>query len=344
MQKNVTIKSIAEELNLNLSTVSRVLNGYGEKYRISSKTIEAVRQTAETLNYTPNNIAKSLRLKKSSTIGLVVPDISNPWFSTIALEVEKKCRKNEYNVILCNSGDDVKTEKRSLSLLQNWMVDGFIIAPTGIEYKHLVSLKKKGVPLVLIDRFFENADLPFVSTNDFAGAVAANEYLIKNGHKKIACIQGIENTSPNIQRVNGYKQALINHKIGVKQELIYGNDFSFQNGYHCTKQLVKGLAKSKVTAVFSAGNQISLGILKALKEENIKVPSDLSIVSFDDHNYLELLYTPLTTVSHMNENLGQRALALLFGIIEEGYSKEIATGYLLPTKLVIRESVKDIKI
>src|SRR6218665_602390 len=342
MRKNVTIKSVADELGLNLSTVSRVLNGYGEKYRISVKTIKAVNQMAEKLNYVPNNIAKSLRLKRSSTIGLVVPDISNPWFTTIALEVEKKCRKNGYNILLCNSGEDVKTEKRSIALLQNWMADGIIVAPTGIEYKHLVSVKKKGIPLVLIDRFFENIELPFVSTNDYNGALEANEYLIKNGHKRIACIQGIVNTSANIQRVNGYKRALMNHEIDVLQELIVGSDFSFQNGYHHTKQLVKKLAKNKITAVFSTGNQISLGVLKALKEENIKIPSDLSLVSFDDHNYLELLYTPLTTVSHMNESVGQKALDILFEIMADNNAKEYSDGYLLPTQLVIRESVKAI--
>ena len=340
-KNNVTIQSMAKTLGVSVTTISRVLNGLGEQFRISKKTIELVTTTAEKLNYRPNNIAKGLRLKKSSTIGLILPDITNTWFAQLALGIEKEARKHHYNIFLCNSNDDIKVEKKSIALLQSWMVDGIIIAPIGLESEHLQKASKNGTPLVLIDRFFEGVNLPYISSNDFEGSLDATQYLINNGHKKIACFHGIVGTSPNNQRVNGYKQALKINKIPFDPTLVIGEDFGFNNGYTCAKKLIKHLAKSKITAIISMGNQITLGVLKALKEEGVQIPNDLSIVSFDEQEYSDLLYTPLTTVSHMNENIGDVALKMLFN--QFGKSTRIKPkNVVLNSKLIIRDSVKKI--
>jgi len=340
-KNNVTIQSMAKTLGVSVTTISRVLNGLGEQFRISKKTIELVTTTADKLNYRPNNIAKGLRLKKSSTIGLILPDITNTWFAQLALGIEKEARKHHYNIFLCNSNDDIKVEKKSIALLQSWMVDGIIIAPIGLESEHLQKASKSGTPLVLIDRFFEGVNLPYISSNDFEGSLEATQYLINNGHKKIACFQGIVGTSPNNQRVNGYKQALKNNKIHFDPSLVMGEDFGFINGYTCAKKLIKHLAKSKITAIISMGNQITLGVLKALKEEGVQIPNDLSIISFDEQEYSDLLYTPLTTVSHMNENIGDVALKMLFS--QFGKSTRIKPkNVVLNSKLIIRDSVKKI--
>jgi len=340
-KNNVTIQSMAKTLGVSVTTISRVLNGLGEQFRISKKTIELVTTTADKLNYRPNNIAKGLRLKKSSTIGLILPDITNTWFAQLALGIEKEARKHHYNIFLCNSNDDIKVEKKSIALLQSWMVDGIIIAPIGLESEHLQKASKSGTPVVLIDRFFEGVNLPYISSNDFEGSLEATQYLINNGHKKIAYFQGIVGTSPNNQRVNGYKQALKNNKIHFDPSLVMGEDFGFNNGYTCAKKLIKHLAKSKITAIISMGNQITLGILKALKEEGVQIPNDLSIISFDEQEYSDLLYTPLTTVSHMNENIGDVALKMLFN--QFGKSTRIKPkNVVLNSKLIIRDSVKKI--
>ncbi len=340
-KNNVTIQSMAKTLGVSVTTISRVLNGLGEQFRISKKTIELVTTTADKLNYRPNNIAKGLRLKKSSTIGLILPDITNTWFAQLALGIEKEARKHHYNIFLCNSNDDIKVEKKSIALLQSWMVDGIIIAPIGLESEHLQKASKSGTPLVLIDRFFEGVNLPYISSNDFEGSLEATQYLINYGHKKIACFQGIVGTSPNNQRVNGYKQALKKNKIPFDPSLVMGEDFGFNNGYTCAKKLIKHLAKSKITAIISMGNQITLGILRALKEEGVQIPNDLSIVSFDEQEYSDLLYTPLTTVSHMNENIGDVALKMLFN--QFGKSTRIKPkNVVLKSKLIIRDSVKKI--
>lgn len=342
-KNNVTIQSLAQTLGVSVTTISRVLNGLGEQFRISKKTIELVTVTADKLNYRPNNIAKGLRLKKSSTIGLILPDITNTWFAQLALGIEKEARKHHYNIFLCNSNDDIKIEKKSIALLQSWMVDGIIIAPIGLESEHLLKASKTGTPLVLIDRFFEGADLPYISSNDYEGSLEATQYLINNGHKKIACFQGIVGTSANNQRVNGYRQALKNNKIPFDPALVMGEDFGFNNGYACAKKLIKNLAKTKITAIFSLGNQITLGVLKALRDEGFHIPNDISIVSFDEQEYSDLLFTPLSTVSHMNENIGDLSLKMLlnqFGKTAKAKQKNV----VLKSKLIIRDSVKNLKL
>ncbi|MBL0356638.1 MAG: LacI family DNA-binding transcriptional regulator [Chitinophagaceae bacterium] len=342
-ENNVTINSIAKSLGISVTTISRVLNGLGEQYRISKKTIELVKVTADNLNYSPNNIAKGLRLKKSSTIGLIVPDITNAWFAQLAFGIENEARKHHYNIFLCNSNDDIKVEKKTISLLQNWMVDGIIIAPIGLDCEHLVKASKSGTPLVLIDRFFEGVDLPYISSNDYEGSLDANQYLIDNGHKKIACFQGIVGTSPNKQRLEGYKQALKNNKIAFNPELVMGNDFGFNNGYTSAKKLIKNLAKTNITAIFSMGNQITLGLLKAFKEEGVQIPNDISIVSFDEQIYSDLLFTPMSTVSHMSENLGDMSLKMLFDQFDKNENTK-PKNVVLKSKLIIRDSVKNLKL
>ncbi len=340
-KQNTSLQTIAKKLGISVTTISRVLNGLGEQYRISKKTIELVTNTAEKLNYTPNKIAKGLRLKKSSTIGLIIPDITNMWFAQLALGIEKEARKHHYNIFLCNSNDDIKIEKKSIALLQSWMVDGIIIAPIGLESEHLIKASKGGTPIVLIDRFFEGVNLPYISSNDFEGSLQAVQYLIDKGHKKIACFQGIIGTSVNNQRINGYKQALKNNNIALDTKLIMGHDFGFMNGYTYAKKLLKTLKKTKITAIFSLGNQITLGLLKALKEEGMKIPDDISVVSFDEQVYSELLYTPMSTVSHMNENLGDISLKLILDQIDKP-NKTKPKNVVLKSKLIIRDSVKKI--
>ncbi|MFC5046984.1 LacI family DNA-binding transcriptional regulator [Aquimarina hainanensis] len=343
MPKNkATIQSIADTLGVSVSTVSRVMNGVGKKYRISAKTIAAIHETADKLNYTPNNIAKSLRLKKTFTVGLIIPDISNPWFAKIAMRIEEESRKRGYNIFLCNSNGDITVEKESLKLLENWKVDGIITAPIGIEYSHLLKSYKNGMPLVLVDRFFEKAELPYVSTNDEQGAFDANELLISYGHVNIACIQGLVGTSQNRQRVDGYKKALKKNGLKVEESLIVGSDFGYDNGYNEAKKIIKELHKNKVTAIFSTGNQITLGVLKAFKEESIRIPEDISLISFDENNYSELLYTPISTVSHVDNEIGSKAVAMLFNQINEEETEEVQR-ILAPTHLIERDSVRRIK-
>jgi LacI family transcriptional regulator len=337
---STTLQSLSEELGISVSTVSRVLNGKAKKFRISQKTEEKVQNTAKKLGYTPNQIARGLRLQKTYTIGYVIPDIANPFFASIAQSIERSARKLKYSVLVSDTEENTEIESQTLKLFSERKVDGLIISPVGQYYEHINDIIKKNVPVVLIDRYFADTKIPFVTSDNYQGAFSAVSHMINNGHEKIACIQGLSNTMPNIERVRGYQEALKKNKLDVIDELIVGDSFGEANGYIETKILLK--KKERPTAIFAVSNLISLGALRALNEENLRVPEDMSLISFDDQPYSNFLATPMTSVAQQSSEIGFVATKLLIDIIESKREFE-PNGIFLPTKLIIRKSVKNIK-
>ena len=334
---NVTLKSIADRLNVSVTTVSRVLNGKSDRYRISKETQELINTAAKELSYSPNQLARGLRLKRTNTIGYIIPDISNPFFSSIAKSVEKSARKLGYSILLCDSEEDTKIEENLLQLMIDRKVDGLIISPVGIEVNHLRRIAQRNIPIVLLDRYFPELNLPFVTSDNYKGAFEAVNMLIEHGHRRIACIQGLVNTSPNNDRVRGYIDAHKTHGLSVDKKLIVGDSFGEENGYIETKLLLK--QDNLPTALFAVSNLISLGAIRAISEEGLKIPDDISMVSFDDQPYSRFLSTPMTTVSQQNAQIGQIAIKLLIDQIESNRQLE-PKGIFLPTKLISRDSVK----
>ena len=307
---NPTLKSIALKLGVSVSTVSRVINGKSSFYRISKETELLILNAAKELSYSPNQLARGLRLKRTNTIGYIIPDISNPFFSSIAKTIEMSARKHGYSIIFCDSREDTEIEKESVQLLTNRKVDGMIISPVGLEVNHLLSLKQKNLPIVLLDRYFDDLGIPFVTSDNYQGALEAVNLLIGNGHTRIACIQGLKNTSPNNDRVKGFKVAHLNNGLNIDDSLIVGDSFGEDNGYIETKLLLK---RSQIpTAIFSISNLISLGAIRAIAEEGLKIPEDISMISFDDQPYSRFLSTPMTTVAQQSVQIGQLATKILF--------------------------------
>jgi LacI family transcriptional regulator len=335
-----TLQTLSSKLGISVSTVSRVLNGKSEKYRISKKTQEIILNAAKELGYTPNQVARGLRLNKTNTIGYIIPDISNPFFASIAQSIEKFARKLGYLVLISDSEESTDIETQTIKIFQERKVDGLIISPVGQEIEHINQLTANNVPVVLIDRFFPDSNIPFVTSDNYNGAYTAVSHLIDNGHKNIACIQGLHDTLPNVERVRGYREALKANGIVVDENIIVGNSFGEANGYIETKILLK--RKEIPTALFAASNLISLGALRALNEEGLKVPEDVSIVSFDDQPYSNLLATPMTSVAQQSSEIGSIATKILIDRIESKREFE-SHGIFLPTKLIIRKSVKNIK-
>ena len=334
---NVTLKSIADRLNVSVTTVSRVLNGKSDRYRISKETQKLIISAAKELSYSPNQLARGLRLKRTNTIGYIIPDISNPFFSSIAKSVEKSARKSGYSILLCDSEENTKIEENLLQLMIDRKVDGLIISPVGLEVTHLQKIAQKNIPIVLLDRYFPDLNLPFVTSDNYKGALEAVNMLIENVHIRIACIQGLVNTSPNNDRVRGYIDAHKTHNLSVDKNLIVGDSFGEENGYIETKLLLK---QNKLpTAIFAISNLISLGAIRAISEEGLKIPDDISMISFDDQPYSRFLSTPMTTVSQQNAQIGQIAIKLLIDQIESNRQLE-PKGIFLPTKLISRDSVK----
>jgi LacI family transcriptional regulator len=333
---NTTLKVIARKVGVSVPTVSRVLGGRARRFRISKKTEAAVNRVATELNYTPNRLARSLRLKKSHTLGLLIPDISNPYFATIARSVENTARTFGYSIIFCDSEEDTQLEIESLSLLQGRKVDGLLICPVGESGSHIVPLVAAQANIVLIDRYFPDLRCAYVVSDNYRGARDAATHLIDAGHSVIACIKGLENTSPTRDRVKGYRDAMKLHDLRIDEELIVGKDYGAENGYIETRLLLKRIKRP--SAILAFGNLISLGALTALSEEGLKVPDDMSLITFDDQPYLNLLATPMTTVAQQNEEMGAIATKLLIEQIDSPRRSD-PVGIVLPTRLVVRNSV-----
>lgn len=332
-----TLKQIAEELGISSSTVSRVLNGQARRHRINTDTEAAVRKLAAKLNFSPNQLARSLRLSKTNTIGLVVPDISNPFFASIARSVENEARRQGYSVVLCDTEDRTELKIEVLGLLEGRKVEGLVLVPVGQECAHLKRYERNGLPVVVVDRWFRELKLPCVASDDYRGALEAVGLLLENGHRTIACIQGLPGTAPNEERVRGYRDALREHGVKVDASLIVGDDFQEQNGYVQTMRLLA--ERSDVTALWCLNNLISLGALRALNEAGRRVPEDVSVVSFDDPPYAPYLATPMTTVAQQHAEMGREAFRLLFERIGSGQRVK-PERVILPTRLVERKSVR----
>lgn len=337
-RKITDIRDLADVLGLSITTVSRVLNNKAEKYRISESTRERVLQAAREYNYMPNKLARGLKLEKTDTIGLIIPDIANPFFADIARSIERQARAKNYLLILCDSNENHQVEKNLLNLLLSHRVEGIIIAPVGTDFESIKETHESGMPLVLIDRCSPTIDLPSITSDNYNGGFDAVNYLIQMGHRKIACIQGIPDSQPSLDRVRGYKDAFKANQVPIDESLIVGDDFGSDNGYMQTRILFS--MENPPTAIFALSNMISLGAIKAISEMGLKIPEDISIVSFDEQPYSAFLGTPMTTIGQKKSEMGQLAVDVLLKYISTDDYRKKRINMMLKTELIIRNSVK----
>ncbi len=336
--RKTNIKDIAKSTSLSITTVSRVLNGKAKQYRISEKSQKKIVEVAEALNYIPNQIAVNLQSGRTRTIALIIPSLMNPYFSRIAGMINMELQRMGYATLISDCNENPKIEEEELKQMSSRNVEGIIIAPCGSSpdpFRHSQNLK---IPVICLDRYIDGLEIPFVSTDNYLGAYQATKHFIRNRHTHIACIQGIESSMPNKLRIKGFKAAL--EEEGINTSNISGNDFSVENGYTETLFLLQN--KPKPTAIFAMSNTIALGCISALKEYNLRIPEDISLIAFDDHPYLDYLSTPLTCVAQPVNDICKTAVRLLFSLIndEEIKSKQI---FLKPT-LKLRESVKRLNL
>lgn len=334
--QKVSITDIAKKTGLSTTTVSRVLSEKAKQYRISKKSQQKIEEAAREMHYIPNYFAANLRTGKSKTIALVVPSLNNPFFANIASEINAEIRKYDFITIISDSDENPEIEKMVIEQLSARNIEGLIIAPCGNQWKHIKNLYDQGLPVVCIDRYFEQLEIPYVSTDNYDGAYHATQLLIKNGHSEIACIQGVRESTPNRLRVKGFVDALA--EAGINKYSIVGDDFTLQNGYLETKLLLQ--QKDKPTAIFALSNTIAMGCMKALKEENKKIPHDISLITFDEHPYLDYLSTPLSCVAQPVSDISKIATKFLFSKIN---NKEIKINQiLLKPEINLKESIKSI--
>ena len=332
----ININDIAEKTGLSITTVSRVLNGKAEQYRIGKKSQQKIKDAAKELQYTPNHFAANLRTGRSGTIALIVPSLNNPFFAGIASEINAEIRKYGYITIIGDSDESYDIEKMELQQFMSRNIEGLIIVPCGDQSDHIKSLHDKGLPIICIDRYFEDLDISYVSTDNYDGAFNATKHLIENGHSIITCIQGLLHSTPNRLRVKGFKDAM--ESSGLLSYNIVGDDFTVQNGYLETKLLLQH--SEKPTAILTLSNTIAMGCIKALKEENKKIPDDISLITFDEHPYIDYLSTPLSCIAQPVSDISKIAVKFLLSEIKDNNFKK--NQILLKPKIIYRKSIKRI--
>ncbi|MCF8362593.1 MAG: LacI family transcriptional regulator [Prolixibacteraceae bacterium] len=334
------IKELASKLNISVTTVSRVINGKARQYRISKKTEKTVLDAADKYGYAPNQFARGLKLDKSETIGVIVPDISNPFFAEIVMSIEKECKKNGFAVLIGNSGDDTEQERILIDHFKSKKVDGVIVAPVGITSKHLEEVFGAGMPMVIIDRTFPGLKIPTITSDNYGGAYVATKQLLDNNHKKIACIQGLNESQPNTERIRGFIDAMRSFKIPEEDIIITGGQFNIESGYCQSLRLLKG--SKPPTAIFALNNLIALGVLQAVSELSLSIPEDVSLISFDEQTYSAFLNTPMSTIEQNKEEIGKISVGNLIAQIV-GMEIDIELFVSVETKIHERQSIKKIK-
>lgn len=331
-----TLVTISKRTGFAISTVSRVLNGQAEKYRISRKTVELILDEARRCDYTPSLLAKGLRMKHTNTLGLLIPEVSNPYFADIASAIIREARSHGYTVMVVDTMENEENEQEGIRTMLSRRVDGIVAVPCGRTPDYLEKVNRS-VPVMLVDRYFEQTSLPYVCTDNYRGGMEATQILLQNGHRRIACIQGVPYSMPNRRRVQGYLDAL--QQEGVQSEaLITGDAFSLENGYLQTK--LATARPDRPTAIFALSNTILLGAVKAVRESGLRIPEDISVVSFDDNPYLDFLVPAITRIGQPVEEIGKTAVRLLLESIRE--EVRCRKQLRLPPDAIIRDSVENL--
>lgn len=327
----ISMKDVARKAEVSTATVSHVIN----KTRfVRVETKKKVLDAMKELNYYLNSAARSLRSRKSNVVGLLVPDISNFFFTSIARGVENTLKKHGYNLILSNSNEDLKSEIEQIKIYNTQLVDGLIMAPVSGDHAFLNELLNRDYPVVFIDRKPKGYQGDCVVGNNIKGAYDAIRMLIKKGHSKIGIITGLPGLTTTDERLIGYKKALVDHKFKIDENLIKVGDSQFKGGYESTKELLK---HTNITALFVANNLMTVGAIKYLKEKGVAIPGDIAIIGFDDYKWASITEPSLSMVKQPAYDIGETASTLLIKRIkkeEVGGNKE----YRLPTKLIIRDS------
>ncbi|MGM0368418.1 MAG: LacI family DNA-binding transcriptional regulator [Actinomycetota bacterium] len=328
----VTQKDVAKQAGVSSATVSAVVNN--NKF-VSPKLRKKVLQAIEDLNYEVNSIARSLKSKKTYTIGVIVGNVLSYFYSVIAKSVEDTAKKYGYNIILCNGDDDPAEELKYLKVLKSNRVDGIILTPTGKVVDYINHILKTGTNLVLIDRIIDSVKCDSVIVDNFNGAYEAVKHLIDNGYKKIAIINGYIDRTTGKQRLEGYLRALKDSGLKVNNDLIKIGTFKKKSGLELSKELIE---RNRPEAIFTANLDITMGAIKTIKQLGLKIPEDIAILGFDDSEWSGIADPPVTCVRQPTYNLGKTATELLIERIDKKGKVTNLQNVVLKTELIIRGS------
>jgi len=331
-----TLKRVAENAGVSVSVASRALNGQAKTYRISAATEKRVRESAEVLGFRPSQTARSLRTKKTGLVGVVVPDLANPFFASISRAIALAVEADDYSVIVADSREQTEHEIRLLRQLEDRQVETLVVCPVGTLFKHLQSIRQRGTPIVLVDRTFPDCDLPQVTSEHRVGTIKATQLFTKFGHRVIGVLQGLPGTFPNDQRLLGHAEVLREFGITPDATLIAGNNFTEASGYHATMNLLS--QRTDITGLLALSTPNAMGALRAAKELGRRIPDDLSIVAFDDFPFADLMEVPLTTVCQNVDRIGELAAQLVLKALDPKSSSR-KTRFDVKVRVIKRNSL-----
>lgn len=334
MKKRTRLKDIAQELGISANTVSLALKG---SKRINEKTRTKVRQKAEELKYIPNTVARSLVQKKTNTIGIILPRMTNPIFMGTAQAIEQILISKGYTMILMTTDRNPKFESNAMDILMSREVDGIFLYPIKLNNREKIkSIREANCPIILLSNGEDPPPSDAVYMDQFKGAYKATTHLLKLGHKEIAFLcGGLENDA---QKIGGYKAAMEEYGCTYDPELILQvSEFSYEQGYQSTSDLFQ---KKRPTSILGSGDYLALGALRWCRKNGIKVPEDVAIVGFDDLEAARYAEVPLTTVTYNFEEITRHATDLLFSLMAEEKGLAAIEPKRIPIEptLVIRES------
>jgi LacI family transcriptional regulator len=332
-----TIKDVARRAGLSPSTVSRSLNNSGY---VSALTRRRVEEAAAALGYQPNWHAQGLRGKSSHLIGLIIPDISNTYYTAVAQVVATTLRARDYEVVLCVNEEKEQIDLHYLQILTQKHVDGILYAhpANGNNGPYVRQLALKGLPILEINRQREKDLLDAVLANNHQGAYMMTEYLIRRGHERIGLILGETSITTGRERLEGYRNALKDAGLPINPAYVRTGSFTRRHGEEATRELLD--LPATPTVIFAGSNRILMGVLGVLDERRLKVPEDMSVVAFDDSEWLSIWRPPITCVDVAVDEMAGLAAELLLRRIESPSETRKPITYLLSTSLIERSSCR----
>jgi LacI family transcriptional regulator len=331
--KQATIKDVAERAGVSKTTVSHVIN---TSRFVEETTRQKVLDAISVLHYRPNAAARSLTTRRTGIIGIVISDSSNPFFGELLLSIEEVLRPKNYALIICNTSETLEYEAHYLDLLLNQRVDGIIAASTSQPWVELSKAEVQLIPVVFVDRAFEDFNGYYVSVDNLAGAYAGTRHLIECGYTGIGILAGLERLSTMSERLDGYCQALQDAGLPLMPEWIIRSQLSVESGREAMRTLLS--LPRRPEAVFINNNLLALGALLEMNAQNVRSPRDLGMVAFDDHPWAAVSCPSMTVVRQPTHQIGQVAAEMILSLIDGRPVPE--KRVVLPCELVVRQSCR----
>ena len=329
--RRITMADVAERAGVSKATVSHVIN---ETRFVEEATKNRVREAIDALGYRPNVAARSLTTQRTRIIGLIISDVTNTFFGELTRGIEDALFANDYSLMLCNTNEVLEREEYYIDILLRQGVDGIIAAAASQDWDALNEAAKLNIPIVMLDRTFENADSPYVGVNNSQGAYLGTRHLIERGYRDIGILSGFQRLSTMRERLEGFEQALAEAKLPLRADWRIDSPLTIEDGKRAMQQLM-GQAE-RPGAVFISNNLLSLGALMGLREMALVCPNDIAIVGFDDHPWARVSDPPLTVVRQPTYAIGETAARKVLQALNDG-DGEVSSA-LFDCQLVMRQS------